>query len=259
MEKKNSKCPLLACEKMFKAIASSSPFRRRISHYPRDPVSANHAPNSSSPPTSIPIAFIHDPPKHPKPVESAQRHKPPKNIQATEAAAPVKFRYPGLPTYAPVQTNGQVSNNIAPKMEPSVKTKPNMAKHGNTAISGQGQVVKVACRIEPEPPVVPQKNKTRTEKIPQVNRIESNNLGANADERFTDYINSANIKIRTTSANFRDGFNSRTTSIAGDGKIAVPGREDNSKDNFSDYINRAKLKMMRTVSSFGGGRSDSMK
>ncbi|TXG63580.1 hypothetical protein EZV62_010574 [Acer yangbiense] len=245
---------------MFKAIASGSPFRRRISHYPRDPVSANHAPNSSSPPTPIPITFIHDPPQHPKPVESAQHHKQPKNIEATEAAAPVKFRYPGLPNYAPVQKNGKVpNNNIAPKMEPLVKTKPNMAEPGNTAISGHGRVVQVASRIEPEPPVVPQKNKTRTEEIPQDNKIESNKSGANADERFTNYINRAKIKIRTTSANFGDGFKSRTTSNVGDGKIAVPGREDHSKDNFSDYINRAKLKMMRTVSSFGGGKSDSMK
>ncbi|KAL5864091.1 hypothetical protein ACOSQ3_001605 [Xanthoceras sorbifolium] len=248
MEKKHSSCPLDACEKMFKAIAASSPFRRRISHYPQDPISlsANHASNSSPPQpppaASFPIAMTHD---------SPQRLKPLKNREAAEVV-PVTFKHAGLPTYAPARKNGKVANNIAPL----VKTKPTKAQPGNTMVSaGHGQVV----IIEPEPPVLPQKSKPKADKIPQVHRMESNKPGPNAEERFTNYINRAKFKIRNTSSNLGDGFQSRTTSSSvGDGKM-VSGEDNNNKDHFSDYINRAKLKMMRTVSSFGGGRSDSMK
>lgn len=72
-------------------------------------------------------------------------------------------------------------------------------------------------------------------------RKESKKTGLDHDEAFSDYINRAKIKIRTTSNVSGEEIASEV-----DGIDYAEKQED--IDEFSDYINRAKFKIRRTSS-----------
>lgn len=68
----------------------------------------------------------------------------------------------------------------------------------------------------------------------------------NINDAFSDYINRAKIKIRTTTNNI-DGEKSGALQ---EGKVGDHKKKENdgSRDIFSDYINRAKVKIRKTSS-----------
>ncbi|KAF5744187.1 hypothetical protein HS088_TW08G00783 [Tripterygium wilfordii] len=96
----------------------------------------------------------------------------------------------------------------------------------------------------------------------EVNKHEGKKIGSRShsdshiEDRFTDYINRAKVKIRTTSnageaAKVIDKRHSTT-------KVDKTSEATKADKTFSEYINRAKLKI-RAMSGSGGGKHDSSK
>ncbi|CAK7348192.1 unnamed protein product [Dovyalis caffra] len=223
----SNSCPKVVCEKIYKAVTVSPAFQaiRRISSRPRDPRSARPAPNSSPPPplskTVIDIqSQTYSPKKHRK---DAKSHATPRNGAAT-VMVPVNFDY----SSQSIPANGK-SKSAAPL--------PSIPKN-----------TQVASRIEPEAktssmavvqsPIPGNKANNPKFESPQHIKLEEGNHkpGMHIEDRFTDYINRAKIKIRTVS----NAGHEKQHAHAGSGK-----------DKFTDYINRAKVKL-RTTSSIGG-------
>ncbi|KAJ4727535.1 hypothetical protein OWV82_000617 [Melia azedarach] len=232
MAKRRDNCPLDACEKFLKAITVSSPFRtiRRISHHHQDFNPANQPPNPS-PQSSIPVVKTHHSGKRSKPAEYAQQHNTPKNREAAEVV-PIKFDNSGIPSATrkePLSQLVQVKKvatvhkaEIAARAQQKCKHRADNTPATRTV--GYRQGAKANGKAEP----------------PQVSRMKS----AQMEEKFTDYIDRAGKKIRTTS------------SVGGKNSSSSASAEDDGKDHFSEYINRAKIKMLRTMSSFVGGRKE---
>ncbi|GAV78715.1 hypothetical protein CFOL_v3_22180 [Cephalotus follicularis] len=221
MEENRSSCPVDVCDKIYKAI-------RCITLRPQNPVAGNPAPNPAVKNHDIHIIPISS--DHPKPSSEAGllRETPKKGEVAEEI--PVNFDYSSLP--APpngnnnIQKNGQVPK-VAPKMEPVSHTAPvNEPEKAKADMAQPGKVAKVASKIDKQ---------------------EGKQTGMHIEDKFTDYIKRAKIKIRTTS---NAGDAKRTTDS---GVVDHKG-----KNIFQDYIDRAKIKLS-TTSSNGGARSDSFK
>lgn len=70
------------------------------------------------------------------------------------------------------------------------------------------------------------------------------------DERFSDYISRAKVKIRTLTMNVGGG-NSQNASYSKEDEQNDTKHEDHTKDAFSDYIKRVKFKIRKTTSIAG--------
>lgn len=70
------------------------------------------------------------------------------------------------------------------------------------------------------------------------------------DERFSDYISRAKVKIRTMTMNVGGG-NKQNASYSKEDEQNDTKHEDHTKDGFSDYIKRVKFKFRKTTSISG--------
>uniref|UniRef100_A0A6M2F1Z6 Uncharacterized protein n=1 Tax=Populus davidiana TaxID=266767 RepID=A0A6M2F1Z6_9ROSI len=233
MERNSNSCPKVVYEKIYKAVTVSPAFQaiRRISSRPRDPRPDSPAPNSSPPPPPPPPLSkkiidnqpqtTNSPKKHRKSAESAKRHDTPRNREAAETV-PVNFDFQSQS----IPENGK-SNPTTPH--------PPIPKTTRVA----SRVVEPEAKTFVESPS--QGNKANHPKLetPQHNKVEEGNdkRGMHIEDRFTDYIKRARIKMRTFS------------NAGHEKQHANP-----EKDKFTDYINSAKAKL-RTTSSIGGGKS----
>jgi hypothetical protein len=224
-------------EKLYKAVTVSPAFQaiRRISSRPRDPRPDSPAPNSSPPPPPPPPPLskkiidnqpqTYSPKKHRKSAESAKRHDTPRNREAAETV-PVNFDFQSQS----IPANGK-SKSTTP--HPPI---PKTTQVASRVIEPEAKTSSMAVVQSPS-----QGNKASHPKLesPQHNKLEEGNdkRGMHIEDRFTDYIKRARIKIRTLS------------NAGHEKQHASPGQ-----DKFTDYINRAKVKL-RTTSSIGGEKS----
>jgi hypothetical protein len=219
-------------EKLYKAVTVSPAFQaiRRISSRPRDPRPDSPAPNSSPPPPLSKKIIdnqpqTYSPKKHRKSAESARRHDTPRNREAAETV-PVNFDFQSQS----IPANGK-SKSTTP--HPPI---PKTTQVASRVIEPEAKTSSMAVVQSPS-----QGNKASHPKLesPQHNKLEEGNdkRGMHIEDRFTDYIKRARIKIRTLS------------NAGHEKQHASPGQ-----DKFTDYINRAKVKL-RTTSSIGGEKS----
>lgn len=231
----SNSCPKVVYEKIYKAVTVSPAFQaiRRISSRPQDPRPDSPAPNSSPPPPPPPLSKkiidnqpqTYSPKKHRKSAESAKRHDTPRNREAAETV-PVNFDFQSQS----VPANGK-SKSTTP--HPPI---PKTTQVASRVIEPEAKTSSMAVVQSPS-----QGNMANHPKLesPQHNKLEEGNdkRGMHIEDRFTDYIKRARIKIRTLS------------NAGHEKQHASPGQ-----DKFTDYINRAKVKL-RTTSSIGGGKS----
>lgn len=231
----SNSCPKVVYEKIYKAVTVSPAFQaiRRISSRPRDPRPDSPAPNSSPPPPPPPLSKkiidnqpqTYSPKKHRKSAESAKRHDTPRNREAAETV-PVNFDFQSQS----IPANGK-SKSTTP--HPPI---PKTTQVASRVIEPEAKTSSMAIVQSPS-----QGNKASHPKLesPQHNKLEEGNdkRGMHIEDRFTDYIKRARIKIRTLS------------NAGHEKQHASPGQ-----DKFTDYINRAKVKL-RTTSSIGGEKS----
>ncbi|KAG6736162.1 hypothetical protein POTOM_061113 [Populus tomentosa] len=234
MERNSNSCPKAVYEKIYKAVTVSPAFQaiRRISSRPGDPRPDSPAPNSSPPPPPPLSEKIIDnqpqtnpPKKHRKSAESAKRHDTPRNREAAETV-PVNFDFQSQS----IPANGK-SNPTTP--HPPI---PKTTRVASRVIEPEAKTSSMAVVQSPS-----QGNKANHPELEttQHNKVEEGNdkRGMHIEDRFTDYIKRARIKMRTFS------------NAGHEKQHANP-----EKEKFTDYINRAKVKL-RSTSSVGGGKS----
>lgn len=228
----SNSCPKVVYEKIYKAVTVSPAFQaiRRISSRPRDPRPDSPAPNSSPPPPPLSKKIIdnqlqtNSPKKHRKSAESAKKHDTPRNREAAETV-PVNFDFQSQS----IPANGK-SNPTTP--HPPI---PKTTRVASRVVEPEAKTSSMA--VVQSPSQGNKANHPELETTPH-NKVEEGNdkRGMHIEDRFTDYIKRARIKMRTFS------------NAGHEKQHANPG-----KDKFTDYINTAKVKL-RTTSSIGGGK-----
>ncbi|KAF5731506.1 hypothetical protein HS088_TW18G00184 [Tripterygium wilfordii] len=227
MEKKrSSSSPNDACEKMFRAVTNFPGVRprHRISHRPQEPRLLSPA-SRASPATmgnpSVKTTGIQTNPVVP-PQPKSEKLKTPNKKGATESVA-INFDYTTPPSEMtdPAKTARKQGHVQAAKVAPNMKQTPPPSVH---------KPLKTESPVEGN-------HKPKAQISSQVNKEEGKKTGIHIEDRFTDYINRAKVKIRT---------------MSNAGEAAKVDR------SFSEYINRAKLKI-RAMSSIGGGKYDHYK
>ncbi|XWS31621.1 hypothetical protein CRYUN_Cryun23aG0092100 [Craigia yunnanensis] len=240
MEKNQTSCPRLLCEKIYRAITLGPAFStiHRISIRKQTLSPAKHARNPSLPKSDTPMIKTK--------LTSPQRPKP---TGKEGSEVPIKFDYttrlPTPPTEKPkpitalngsTQTNGQVPLACMAQQAKAPKLSTDMVQSGKPIVPGNGQQAQ-------------NKSKPKTEKSNgqiqvqierhQANKEEGRKPTQHYDDTFSAYIYQTKKRIMSNDQDY--GENSP--------KVVGHGHGGIGKDHhFSDYIDQAKRKI-RTTSS----------
>lgn len=204
------------CQKIFSAITVSPAFRtvRRATHFPQEPTAASAA-RSMYPP-------------QPQPKKSAE-------------SAPVVIRIP-ITSEKTEKTVGkgcgdQANSKVTAKIEPEKRP----THHGLVHKYKEELAKATHSKVEED----------KHEAQAQARNIEGKRQGRlDINDKFSEYINRAKIKMRTMS--------SKKIAESDDGDYDRKERE-RGNDHFSDYIQRAKNKFRSTPSNLGGRKNASFK
>ncbi|XP_009356732.2 uncharacterized protein LOC103947545 [Pyrus x bretschneideri] len=201
------------CQKIFSAITVSPAFRtvRRATHFPQEPTAASAA-RSTYPP-------------QPQPKKSAE-------------SAPVVVRIPItsekiVGKCCDDQANSKVAAKIEPKKPPT--------HHGLVHKYKEELAKATHSKVEED----------KHEAQAQARNIEGKKQGGlDINDKFSEYINRAKIKIRSMSSK----------KIAESDEVDYDGKKrETENDHFSDYIQRAKNKFRSMPSNLGGRKNASFK
>ncbi|KAJ8898692.1 hypothetical protein K2173_004726 [Erythroxylum novogranatense] len=229
MEKKGNSCPKDACRELYKAIVSPAVRAiRSISTHTASPTPPVKAIDTQSK-----LEF-----KQTNTMQQDQVHNTLRNNDEAEVV-PINFDYSIQPTATEKPKSAATQHNS--KTVASNKYPEATVTVGRS--SGHGRNI-ANSNMEPS----------------HVNKQEGKKTGIHIEDKFTDFINRAKMKLRTTS-NVGDGCNASGEDHNGsEDHVNASGKDNDApgKDKFSEYINRAKKKL-RTTSSIGVGKYNSFK